>query len=486
MVRCLMVLAVVLGVVGRVDATDGVGSAVEEHGRRLVEAINSDDGDSRARTVRDVFTPASLADGGEARILAQLGRLRADLGTLEFHHAESVSHGEGASTRISLHVYARSGKDGGWRDLQFWLDPVPPHRIRNLVFLANVAEPVYLPNGDVTGADTLEWLGQYIDKLVADDDLSGGLLLARGDSVLLERVFGFADPERRRPITATTRFNMASGGKMFTAVAIADLVEEGRLHFTDAVEAVLPAVAGEPFVHGVTVAHLLSHTSGIAEFWNDDYEAHWNELKSLSQFLPFVRAAGTRFAPGERFEYSNSNYILLGLVLEAVTGKTYDDVLTERIFLPAGMRDTGLFPFDDADPAQAMRLARDGSGWKSAPHGFRGSSAGGGLTTSGDMLRFARALVGGKLVSTTMLTAMTTSKTTGLPDSPMAYGYGFELDTGAEGAPSFGHGGIAAGVNFELRCFPRADLTLVVFSNQDNGAYDDLRRNTTKLITGER
>lgn len=149
------------------------------------------------------------------------------------------------------------------------------------------------------------------------------------------------------------------------------------------------------------------------------------------------------------------------------------------------MRDTGLFPFDDRDPSQAQRLARDEKrAWRTAAHGYRGSSAGGGLSTSADMLRFARGLVGHRIVSARMLDDMTTSKTSGLPGSPMAYGYGFILTQ--RPVRSFGHGGIASGVNFEFRYFPESDITVIAFSNQDNGAYDDLRRNTIKLITGER
>ena len=487
-------LAIVLAMTGRVEAAGAAGplqdpkvrAAVEDQGRQLVEAINTGDEARRTRIVREVFLAASLAEGREPTVLAQLGRLRADLGTLEFHHAEAVAFGDGASARVSLHVYAKSGKDGGWRDLQLRLDPTPPHRIQNLVFIASVTEPVYLPNGDVTSAETLEWLGGYIDKLAAEDDLSGGLLLAHGDDILFEREFGFADTARRHPLTPATRFSLASGGKMFTAVAIASLVEQGALHFTDTLDKVLPAVAKEPFASRITLAHLLSHTSGIGEYWNADYEAHARDLGTLSDFLPFVLDAGIDFPAGEQFRYSNSNYILLGLVLEAVTGRTYDEVLAERVRDPADMKESGLLRFDDADPGQAVRFVRDGKRWAPVPGGGRGSSAGGALATTHDMLRFARALAGGRLVSKSMLAEMTTSRTAGLPASSMAYGYGFEIGTSPRETGSFGHGGIARGVNFELRYFPESDITLIAFSNQDNGAYDDLRKNTTRLVTGER
>lgn len=461
--------------------------AVEDQGRRFVEAVDSDDATMRALSIRALFTPASVEHGGEEKLLRLLDRLRDELGMLEFHHAEVVSVGEGGGRRVSLHVYARSKKDGQWRDLQFRLDPAPPHRLETLAFLASVAEPVYLPNGGLKDATTIEWLRGYVDKLATEDDLSGGILVAAGDEEIFRRSFGYADMARHRPMSPRTRFNLASGGKMFTALAVAQLVQEGRVRFGDTLVRYLPELADQKFAHTVTIANLLTHTSGIGEYWDEEYEKHWHDIRTLKQFLPFVIKAGTHFKPGEQFEYCNSNYILLGLVLEAVTGMPYEAVLARRIFEPLGMRDTGLFPYDDRDSLQATNLTGGPHAWREADRGFRGSSAGGCLSTLSDMLRFARGLVGGRIVSDSLLAVMTTSKTEGLAGrNPLSYGYGFEAHKSGDAVRSFGHGGIAQGVNFAFSYFPDSDITLLVFSNQDNGAYDDLRRNATKLITGER
>lgn len=460
--------------------------AVEDQGRRFVEAVDSDDAAMRAVSIRALFTPASLEHEGEQKLLRLLDRLRDQLGMVEFHHAEAVSVGEGVGRRASLHVYVRSNKDGQWWDIQFRLDPAPPHRMETLVFLASVAEPVYLPNGGVTDATTIEWLGGYVDKLATEDDLSGGILIAAGDEEIFRRSFGYADSARRRPMNPRTRFNLASGGKMFTALALAQLVQQGRVHLGDTLVRYLPELAGQEFTHTVTIANLLTHTSGVGEYWDEEYEKHRHDIRTLKQFLPFVIKAGMNFKPGQQFEYCNSNYILLGLVLEAVTGMPYDAVLARQIFGPLGMRDTGLFPYDDRDSLQATSLTGQPRAWRRADLGFRGSSAGGCLSTLSDMLRFARGLVSDRIVSDSLLAVMTTPKTEGLPGpNPLSYGYGFETQKSG-GVRSFGHGGIARGVNFAFSYFPDSDITLLVFSNQDNGAYDDLRRNATKLITGER
>ena len=420
-------------------------------------------------------------------MLRLFARLRASMGALEFHHAEAMSSGSGADARASLHVYARAATDGKWRDFQFQLEPVAPHRIETLIFIADVTEPVYLPNDDITSAHTLEWLNGYIDKLAREDDLYGGLMVARGGTVILERTFGFADEAGRWPIGPDTRFNMASGGKMFTALAIAQLVVAGQLKLSDPVVRFVPELQPRGLGSGVTIGQLLSHTSGLGEYWDDAYERDRRAIRTLRDFLPHVLRAGSRFPPGEQFEYSNSNYILAGLVLESVTGQSYDRVLRERLFDPLGMDRTSLDPFDPTDSLQAAPLARHDGAWRLADQGYRGSSAGGALTTLRDMLRFGRALVGGRVVPDSMLAAMVQSRTDGLPGRmPMPYGYGFEPQVSADGVRSFGHGGITRGVNFEFRYFPQADITLIAFSNQDNGAYDDLRRTVTRLVTGER
>jgi len=468
----------------RTDATSRL--AVEARGATFAAAIDSTDAAFRARAIREVIAPATLAAEGEARWLTLLGRLRDHLGRFAFHHAEAHVFGEGEGRRVSLHVFGRSATTTRWHDVQLMLEPAWPHRIVSLAFLAEVAEPVYLPNGDITEPSTLAWLHSYLDRLVADDDLAGGLLIAQGDRILIDRTFGHADAGRTRRIGPGTRFSLASGGKMFTALAVARSVERGRLRFTDTLARVLPAVAHESFAERVTLGHLLSHMSGVGEYWTPAYERRRPTIDRLSDYLPFVLAAGMTSPPGTRYEYSNSNYLLAGLVLEAATGRAYDDVLRDEVLRPAGMQRTGLDRFSDTDTSQVQQLSRDPTGWRIASRGVRGSSAGGALSTMHDMLAFSRALRAGRIVSDSMLAILTRPQATGTEASGDPYGYGFQLAMSPGGVRSYGHGGIAAGSNFVWRYFPDLDITVIAFSNQDNGAYDDLRRNVIRLVTGER
>jgi CubicO group peptidase (beta-lactamase class C family) len=464
----------------------GALAEAEEYGRRLVEAVNSRDPAFRRETVRSVFSQATLAEVGEDRLVGLLERLATDLGTLELHHAEASAFKVGESARYAMHVFVRAASDGRWRDLQFFLEEAPPHRVKQIAFIANVAEPVYLPNGPVTDPQVIAWLNGYIDRLVEEEDLSGALLIARGDRPLLERYYGFADSARTVPCTARTRFNLGSGNKMFTALAIASLVEEGKLRFEATLDRFFPGHPDPAWAKTATVGHLISHTAGAREYWTAETGPALRHLARIRDVLPFVEAAGIAFAPGESVAYSNSNFILAGLVVESVTGRDYFEVVREKVLDPCGMVETDSYWMDGSTPDLAEPLTGEPHAWRRAPHGRRGTSAGGGFSTPQDILRFGRGLLAGKIVSPAMLSDMTRSHTAQIAGAQLDYGYGFIRETSADRVTSFGHGGFTAGVNFEYRYFPESDVTLIAFCNQDNGAYDSLRKTATRLITGER
>lgn len=206
---------------------------------------------------------------------------------------------------------------------------------------------------------------------------------------------------------------------------------------------------------------------------------------------------GPHFAPGTEHRYSNTGFLLLGRILEKATGRDYYDLVRERIYAPLGMTRTDHYLMDGSVPGLAAPLTRppgaaagaDSSSrrpWTKARQGLRGTSAGGGFSTCGDMFRFARALAAGRVVPREILAEMTAPQPPLDPNEPEEYGLGMLLQRSRGGVRSFGHGGIAPGVNFELRYFPDEEITLIAFSNQDNGAYDDLRKNLIRLVTGER
>jgi CubicO group peptidase (beta-lactamase class C family) len=457
---------------------------IESYGAIYIRALNSGATESYSKAIQEVFAEAAVQRAGEARLVGQMDRVHRDFGEMDYHHSEIAEFKAGGSVSYVLHVYARSKGAKNWNDMQFRLEAVPPHKIKELAFIANVAEPVYLPYGAITDSATIDWLNRYIDKLIADNELYGSVLIAKGDTPIFERVYGFADDKRATKVTPYTRFSLGSGNKMFTAIAVAQLVEKGKLNYFDPLSIFFPDFPDTAFAKKATVHHLLSHTSGVKEYWTEEYEKNRGKIGDTKQMLPWVYKVGTAFDPGSRFQYSNSNFILAGAIVERVSGIDYFSYIRKHIYEPLGMTITDSYFNDGSVGNLADPLKKGAQGWEAAEEGLRGSAAGGGYSTTQDILKFARGLVAGKLVSTETLSMLTTSKTRSMT-APFDYGYGFIL--GNEGSVrSYGHGGTAVGVNFEFRYFPQADITFVIFCNQENGAYDDLRKNIVRLITGDR
>jgi CubicO group peptidase (beta-lactamase class C family) len=459
---------------------------IEQHGAQYVSAVNSEDRDARAQTISAIFASEVLSRVGVTKLAGQMEALRQDLGRLELHHAEVTEMKIGERISRVLHVYARAAKGQTWRDLQFRVEPASPHRLTELAFVAEVAEPVYLPNGSFEDPSTLAWLNGYIDRLADDAGLSGAVLIAKGATPIIERYFGSADAHQRQPIVRDTLFGMASGSKMFTAIAAAQLVEQGKLSYGDSLAKFFPAWPGQKFARKVTLHHLLSHTSGIRDYWTTDFDKVRHTITGTADLLPWIEKAGVAFEPGARAEYSNSNFALIGLIVEKVSRTSFPELVHAAVLKPAGMLHSGFHSREQAGSRLAQSLIRSGTGWaavEGSPKG-RGTAAGGAITTAREMLQFSRALHSGALLQPATLRLMTTPQP-GRAASALQYGFGFELSTAA-GIRSYGHGGQATGANFAYRFFPQLDLTVVLLSNQDNGAFDDLNKSVVKLVTGER
>jgi len=452
--------------------------------RKFVDAVNTDDATARGKLLTEIYAPSSLETIGIDRIAGQAAGIRERFGLLDLHHGEFFRFDTGNGIRLTLHVFAQGKDKAKWFDFQFRTDNGAAPLVTQLIFVAEVTEPVALPNGDIRSKPTLDWLNAYVDRLAREDQFSGSILIASGDDVIFDRTVGVSDAAGEIANTTETRFGMASGGKMFTAIAIAKLVEQGKIAWDTLLLDAVDGFPDSPRAGKVTLRHLLTHTSGIGEYWTDDYEKHWHELKTLRDTLPFVIQADFVAEPGEEFRYSNSNFILLGLAIEKSTGRSYYDFVKKTIFDPLGMKSTGYPDRDSKSANLAQPLIPADDGWKVANLPLHGTSAGGSVSTTRDMLRFARALVSGKLVKAETLKLMTTSKTAGMSDA-LDYGFGFIVNRHESGS-SFGHGGIANGTDFDLEIFPDKDLTFIIFANRGAPAFDTLKRNAIKLITGER
>ena len=311
---------------------------IEDLGRRFVEILNLASEDERLTALPRVFSPSVLDNASIDRLKQGLAFMHEAFAPLDFHHAELIQWETPSGIRQKLHAFALDTRKNQWKNFQMDIDDGTSsesvtlgYRISNITFIADVSEPVYLPAGDIR--QELDWVDEYVSRLIEEEDLFGSLLIAEGKQILYERHFGYEDEERTRPVTAETRFNMASGGKMFTGVAIAQLVEKGKLDWKTPVNRYIEGLSEDILVH-----HLLTHTSGVSEYWTDDNEERMaSAVDPQRAFLELVLEAGTDFAPGTASRYSNSNYILAGRVVEVVSGRDFADLCPIEILEQAGM-----------------------------------------------------------------------------------------------------------------------------------------------------
>jgi len=240
----------------------------------------------------------------------------------------------------------------------------------------------------------------FLRDLASRDEFSGVVLLARNNAAFLEKAYGLADREFRVPINIETKFNLGSINKIFTKTAIAQLAAAGKLSLTDTIAKHLPRYAA-PYAGRVTVQQLLDFSSGMGDIFGAKFDATPKEkLRTLADYLPLFEGDPLKFEPGTRHEYSNAGYIVLGLIIEAVSGQDYYGYVRDHIFRPAGMADTDSYLADEIAPNRAVSYTKEGGRWRSAvfEHPARGSSAGGGYSTARDLMKFAAALKAARLV----------------------------------------------------------------------------------------
>ena len=233
-----------------------------------------------------------------------------------------------------------------------------------------------------------------VDEVAASNAFSGVFVVTRAGKTVLEKIVGEADREAGKPVTLDTQFRLGSMNKMFTSVAILQLVDQGKIGLDDPVGKLLPAYPNGEVAEKVTVRHLLTHTGGTGDIFGPEYDKHRLTLKSLSDYADLYASRSLDQVPGSAFKYSNYGFILLGLIIEKVRGLSYYDYVERNIFLPAGMRSTASLPETETVPNRARGyMLRDGkwiSNAQTLP--WRGTSAGGGYSTAADLLRFAQAL----------------------------------------------------------------------------------------------
>ena len=256
-------------------------------------------------------------------------------------------------------------------------------------------------------------LNKKLDTGFAADRFSGAVLVAKNGKTVFAQAYGLADREHRVPNTLKTRFRIGSMNKMFTATSILQLAQAGKLGLDDPLGKYLTDYPNKDVATKVTIRHLLTHTGGTGDIFGPDFDAHRLELRTLQDYIKLYGNRAPQFEPGNRWEYSNYGFILLGAVIEKVSGQSYYEYVREHIYEPANMTSSDSEPENQAVPDRSIGYTRMGANdlhpnTDTLP--YRGTSAGGGYSTVQDLLNFANALQDHKLLNSEFTDMLTTGK----------------------------------------------------------------------------
>jgi D-alanyl-D-alanine carboxypeptidase len=342
------------------------------------------------------------------------------------------------------------------------------------------------PRTAVSQAELKRRIHAALDRLVRSNDFSGCVTVADGGKTVFDECRGLAERNFGVPIDHETKFHIGSIDKMFTAVAVAQLVEAGKLSWDATLGQLIPEYADHAAAKEITVWQLLHHTAGLGDVLVPEYFAHREQFKEPADFLALIARQPKVGEPGKEWSYSNAGYLLLGRIVEKVSHERYVDYVEHHVFAPAGMKASGFDTLDDITPKLAVGYFHDGlfssdwkADWMKIP--FKGDPAGGGHSTNADLLRFAQALRAGKLVRPATLDKMFDGA---VPAGPGSYAAGFG-DRLSHGRHVRGHAGGIEGTDANLQMVWGTDAAVALTSNQGPGQSWMLAEHIADLLAAD-
>lgn len=370
-----------------------------------------------------------------------------------------------ASDSHGMEVIASHSLTDERRVLRVEVERLPPHRISS-VLVGRAPLPPQVPPADESAARSII---EYTERLAALDRFSGAVLVARHGRILAQRAWGQANRDFGVLNQLDTRFNIGSINKTWTAIAALQLVERDAFSLTDPIAKFI-SYPDAPTAARIQIRHLLTHTSGLGCYFTEKYDRTARKyLRNIDDFLLVALPQSLHFPPGSQWKYSNLGMIILGKVIELVSGSSYFDYVTANVLQPAAMTSSGFFELDRVNPNLAVGYYEQ---WSERgveklnnlfEHVVRGGPAGGAYSTVGDMLNFAEAFKSGQLVPPRLVEVMTSPK----PElnSPY-YGYGFSVHPGRL---LYGHSGGFPGLSANLDVFAEPAGWIVVILANDMG-----------------
>lgn len=332
--------------------------------------------------------------------------------------------------------------------------------------------------GALAGEQDTTRMEQVIQSHVKAGTFMGTVLVAKDGAVVIDKAYGMANLELDVPNTPATKFRLGSVTKQFTAAAILLLEERGKLKVDDRIKTYLP---DQPMSWDrITIYNLLTHTSGIPNFTAlPTYRAAQVNPTTADGIMGMVRDRVLDFGPGEKMSYSNSGYVVLGAIIERVSGQSYEQFLTDNFFTPLGMTDTGYDSNTAIIKRRASGYGKTAAGYANAgyihmsvPH-----AAGALYSTTADLLKWEQALFAGKVISKASVDRMIT---------PFKNDYALGVSSAMNnGRRVIAHGGGSDGFNTYMSYYPDTKIVIIVLSNVNGTVPGMLARQLAALMHGE-
>ena len=427
----------------------------------FLEAFNSGNDESLNNFFKSNVSQERLALRSAESRVERIKMFRTEVRSLKVQKIISI-----AETELRLVAKAGNGEDF---TLGFQFEPTPPHKFSALQIEMGESVPEEIGPPMMQDDLTAE-LEKYLTAQTKAEKYSGTVLVARDTSILFMKSYGYADKRFSTSNKNDTKYNLGSINKFFTRIAIAKLAEQGKLTLDDPIVKHISDYPNKSIAAKVTINQLLEMSSGLGDFFGEKYEnTPKNKIRQLSDYLNIFKDDGLKFEPGSQRQYSNAGYIVLGLIIEHISGQDYYTYVRENIFRPVGMINTDCYEMDAIVPNLATGYTHPEeneniwvSNIYSAPG--RGSSAGGGYSTVEDLFKFIQALRNGKILSPKYSAwALTRFLPTTDPTLPIKEG---NLGI-AGGAP-----GINAGIDYEAKT---GDI-VIVLGNYDPPAAMDVSK----------
>jgi D-alanyl-D-alanine carboxypeptidase len=453
----------------------------------LLVLFNGKSRSDAARFIRERLEDVMIEESSEEAVINHILKISEQSGGFDILEIKT-------SKENQIELLAQTRRDGKRVWIKAFLSKKDKEKLRafEIELVASKAETRIKEwkNLRLTEREAIAEIRENAAQLAGMDKLSGVLLVAKGDKILLHQTYGFAIFSRQRPNRKNTLIPAASMSKMFTATAIAQLIDRGKLSLDDTLDRVLPAYPNKDAARRIKIRHLLSHRAGLGNFFNEEYHRNRDRYVRPADFLPLFANRPLFFEPGTKFSYSNAGMVVLGAVVEQISGQKFEDFLRDNVFRPAGMKDTFYDPaqapkdrlaslhsrFETNDPLE-IEPRRESSNHRIA------SPAGSTFTTAKDMLLFIRALQKGKLVKPEIMKEFT-GQDSATPENGK-YIFGFESKI-YQGKTGYGHSGGAPGVNTNAITFGDQDYTVVILTNYDPGFAQVFARDVASLMANVR